>query len=235
MPDPAPPLDFLPATYSASRRKWRWAKLHAAAVVLLGIGLLLGALRVNAELRAARSELSRAETDRDRVRVDQRKLNALRQLRAQLKRQDHALSSAENRIVPSRVLAAVERVTPESVVLTEFVIEPTTRDGARSIVDGLAATRPTRVLDGSTETSIQGNRSPREVKVTLRGLAPDDVSAGSLLAGLNKTSVFKHVNLTYTEDHAATEMGRPFRGFEATFLIKAQMSREIVSATEEAR
>ena len=223
MPDP----DFLPAWYRELRRRRRWVVLQAAGLVVLVGGLALGAARVRGEARRAERELTEVHTALTSVRADRQRLDALRHLRDQWRRQDDVLASAGLNVEASRMLAAMESIVPPGTALTDLRLDVEDRTAAAAAA-AAAEPDPPPTQSAPTYGEAAGARAAepsvpttpaaaadRRLKVAVRGLAPGEVAVGNLLSGLSKVPLFRHVHLTYAKDHDDRE--RSVREFEVTF------------------
>ena len=186
-------LDFVPDWYAELRRRRPWVAVQVAAVAVLAVGLGLNVLRVRAGVARAEQQLGDARRQISDARVAVLTLEALTQLRDQWRRQDRVLASAGLNVEASRLIAALERILPAETVLTELQFETRDRE-ADDDAAGSSANSPT-----TQPATPHGDHKSRRLKVTLRGLAAGEVAVGQLLANIDKTPLFRQVELAYAK------------------------------------
>jgi Tfp pilus assembly protein PilN len=203
-------VDFVPPWYRDLLRRKRSTTgylLVLAAMVILVAG---GAFRRHAELRAAERELAAMDSELVSTRADLQKLDALKQLRDQWRRQEQVLTSTGVNVEATHLLAVLTKVVPSDTALTgiSFAVAESDRDPA-----------PTTAPSMPSQTDSTSARPPanRRLNVSLRGVAPGEVAVANVLAGISKQPLFRHVNLTYAKDRA--EQDATVREFEVTFAI----------------
>jgi Tfp pilus assembly protein PilN len=214
-------LDFVPPWYRDLLRRRRATAVQLAALGLLVALIAGGAVRRQTQIRAAEQELAAADAALVGTRADLQKLDALRQLRDQWRRQDQVLTSTGVNVEASRLLSSLTKVVPTDTALTgiNFAVADSDRtDSAQHSTN--PTTAPSDVAGSTASTGgSRANRSPRArwLNVSVRGVAPGELAVANVLAGISKTPLFRHVNLTYAKDRE--EQDRTVREFEVTFVI----------------
>lgn len=203
-------VDFVPFWYRDLLRRKRSTTGYLLVLGFLVILVGGGAFRRLSEIRAAERELTATEAALGSTRGDLQKLDALRQLRDQWRRQEQVLTSTGVNMEASRLLAALTKVVPIDTVLTgiNFAVAEPDHDPA-----------PTTAPSASNQIDQSSARQPgkRRLNVSLRGIAPGEVAVANVLAGISKQPLFRHVNLTYAKDRQ--EQDTTVREFEVTFVI----------------
>jgi Tfp pilus assembly protein PilN len=214
-------LDFLPPWYRDLLRRRRTTIIHLSALALLVAGVAGGVLHRHTQIRAAEQELASATAELAGTRADLQKLDALRKLRDQWRRQEQVLTSTGVNVEASRLLSALAKVVPPDTALTGIAFSVAEPERAAALAVA-ATTAPAGADAGRTamptpaETPVSPSH-PRRLNVTLRGVAPGELAVANVLAGISKTPLFKHVNLIYAKDRE--ERDRLVREFEVTFVI----------------
>jgi Tfp pilus assembly protein PilN len=206
-------LNFVPPWYRDLLRRRRSTFVHVGAMGLLLAGVVAGAVQRQGQIRAAERELSLSAAELGGTRGDLRKLDALRQLRDQWRRQEEVLTSTGVNVEASRLLSVLSKVVPPDTALTDVsfaVTEPERNGPSAAAADAQpAATQP--AAGGASRPAA------RRLNVSLRGVAPGELAVANVLAGISKTPLFRHVNLTYAKDREDHQ--RTVREFEVTFTI----------------
>lgn len=181
-------IDFLPerlAAQRARRRLWvRQGYLLAVCAVLLAI---LGYTR---QMRVSKAQAELSLLAERSVNV-QRQLGMLQPLRVQQaelflkKRIDEQLGS---RVEALDVLAELERVLPNNVVLVSLDLEAM---DIRHTGAGDAVPKQ-RVDFGADATQ-------RRVRLVISGLAPSDVDVATFIAQVSSSKIFEDVNMGYSK------------------------------------
>jgi hypothetical protein len=197
-------IDFLPASYHEQRAqrklKLRHRGLLAAAAVLV---LIATALQYR--------ERSRLASTRDLL--EGRATSSLEQLHgAEAKRRQIEILEAQANLVtqlrvcvpPTRLLEAVTGSLPEFVSLSEFQVkrEPVSRRAARAQAARQSTDPAQQETPSPAELDLQRvirEQGDTALAVTIKGLAPDDLSVSSYLAALHRTNVFDEIQLLYTD------------------------------------
>jgi len=203
-------LDFIPPWYRDLLRRKRSATGYLLIVGLMTMLVIGGAVRRHGELRAAEAALSTTDAQLAATRGDLQKLEALRQLRDQWRRQEQVLTSTGVNVEASRLLAALSKVVPPDTALTGISFTVT-----ESELDPAPATAPSTV--GAADTAVGRATPKRRLNVSLRGIAPGELAVANVLAGISKQPLFRHVNLTYAKDRQ--EQDATVREFEVSFVI----------------
>jgi Tfp pilus assembly protein PilN len=203
-------VDFVPPWYRDLMRRKRSTTgylLVLASMVILVAG---GAFRRHAEIRAAERGLAEGDAAIASTRADLQKLDALRQLRDQWRRQEQVVTSTGVNVEASRLLAALTKVMPPDTALTglSFAVAEPDHEAAPTTAPS-ASTRAERLPPRQAGT--------RRMNVSLRGIASGEVAVASVLSGISKQPLFRHVNLTYAKDRR--EQDATLREFEVTFVI----------------
>jgi len=199
-------VDFLPETYHKRRRSrrikvWR-GSLLATAVLLSLIG-------------SAQQYWRHRELSSTRDMLQQQVANSFSQLGgAEAKRRQIESLKAEADLVahlqicvpPSRLLHVVTANLPPNVSLTQFALSrsPIARNSTRQ--------RPSRRSPAADQAEdqkspaqrdlekLQSERQTSVLRVTLKGIAPDDLSVSAYLAGLQQTAMFDHIQPLFTDE-----------------------------------
>jgi hypothetical protein len=207
-------VDFVPPWYRDLLRRKRSAAGYLFVLGLLVLVTAGGALHRQEKLRAAECELAAADVEAAGTRADLQKLDALRQLRGQWRRQEQVLTSTGVNVEASRLLAVLTNVVPPDTALTRISFSVTESDP-----DSAPTASPTTAPSAADGVAEAPPRLPakRRLNVLLRGIAPGEVAVANVLAGISKQPLFRHVNLTYAKDRQEQEA--TVREFEVTFVI----------------
>jgi Tfp pilus assembly protein PilN len=211
-------VDFVPPWYRDLLRRKRSTVGYLLVLGLLVIVTAGGGLHRQAELRAAERRLAAAELEVAATCADLEKLDALRRLRDQWRRQEQVVTSTGTNVEASRLLAALTNVVPPDTALTGIsiaVAEPD-RDSAPAAAPATAPAASDRVPESSARPPAK-----RRLNVSLRGVAPGEVAVANVLAGISEQPLFRHVNLTYAKDRQ--EQDGTVREFEVTFIINLDL------------
>jgi Tfp pilus assembly protein PilN len=215
-------LDFLPPWYRDLLRRRRTTLIHLSALGLLVVGVAGGTVHRHAQIRAAEQDLASATAELAGTRADLQKLDALRHLRDQWRRQEQVLTSTGVNVEPSRLLSVLAKIVPPDTALTGIAFSVAESDRTAASAVAVPTTAPfggdaARTATPTPAGAAPSSSHPRRLNVTLRGVAPGELAVANVLAGISKTSLFKHVNLTYAKDRE--ERDRLVREFEVTFVI----------------
>jgi len=204
-------VDFLPPWYRDLLSRKRSTIAYLLVLAFMVVLVSAGSLRRRSEIRAAERGLAASDAQLESTRADLQKLDVLRQLRDQWRRQERALTSTGVNIEASRLLAALTKVIPPDTALTgiTFAVAEPQRDDPTPTT----APAPSNQADPASPRP-SGNR---RLNVSLHGIAPGEVAVANVLAGISKQPLFRHVNLTYAKDRPDQEA--TVREFEVTFVI----------------
>jgi Tfp pilus assembly protein PilN len=222
-------VDFVPPWYRDLIRRRRSAGGYLVLLTLLLVLVVAGALRRQSEIRAAQREMAAADAETAASRTDLEKLEALRQLRDQWRRQEQVLTSTGVNVEASRLLAALTKVVPPDAALTgiSFAVAEPEREVA-------GAPAPAATAPSVNETAAQASEprpERRRLNVSLRGVAPGEVAVANVLAGISKQPLFRHVNLTYAKDRQ--DQDATVREFEVTFVVNLDPDADATAAARD--
>ena len=165
-------VDFVPPWYRDLLRRKRATVGYLSVVAMLVI-LVAGALARQSEVRAAEQQLAATDAQLAATRSDLQRLDALRQLLDQWRRQEQVLTSTGVNVEASRLLAALTKVVPADTPLTgiTFAVSEPEREAA-------PATAPSSADQGTPQAT-----GKRRLNVSLRGVAPGELAVANVLAG----------------------------------------------------
>jgi Tfp pilus assembly protein PilN len=204
-------IDFLPERIKVQRA--RRASL-VRQVCLLGV--CLAALAALAYVRHQRIGSAKAEL----IALKDQSTNMQRQLafRGELERQQADLMIKKriddqlgSRVNALEVLAELERLLPESIVLTSLNLEA---------VELRVPLKPAE--DKASSSARAANNRPKEkvvkrVRLVFTGLAPSDVDLANFIAQLSAGRLFEDINMGYAKN--VDFRGRSAREFQASCYV----------------
>lgn len=206
-------VDFLPERVHQERARRRnlFRQIGLLVVALLACGLIWYAWQ--GRIRKAKAELVLV---RDGVRNMERQLEVRRDLEQQLaelmlkKRVDEHLGSRVNAL---DVIAELESLLPESMVLDELELE--------TIEVRVPIERAAKPRGGPAVARPPGNQKPydtvRRVRLLLTGLAPTDVDVANFIGQLSASPFFEDVTMSYAKN--VEFRCRPAREFQASCYV----------------
>jgi Tfp pilus assembly protein PilN len=200
-------VDFLPDRIKCQRS--RRSRLLRQGYLL---GACLAALGVLAYVRDGRISQTKAELALLDERVSEMRnqlvlRTSLEQQMADLMVKRRIVEHLGSRTGPLDVMAGLDQLLPESVVLTGLNMEtmdvrvPVRRPG--DVNAGLRATAAGAAA--SSESAV------KRVRLTITGLAPTDADLGNFILQLSACPLFEDVNMGYTKN--VDFRGRPARQF----------------------
>jgi hypothetical protein len=197
-------LEFLPAWYPRLRRNRRRVLLEAwvALVVVVGLALWLTLARRNASraevaLRAFEVQILQTETEK-------RQLEEQLRMKAQLEQREQVVASLGFPVEMSRLLRTLDVIMPREMSLKDITC--TTLEQP-VVYDGPAAAQA-RAPQDKQEVD-------RRLKVSLVGVAPNDLDLANFLTGLTNYPFFEQIQLVKAD--GVVDGGHAMREFEVTF------------------
>jgi len=188
-------VDFLPERIKQQRARKRRIRRQAVLLVLCaGVMTALGFVYED-RIQGAQAELAL---------LDDRMANTKQQLamRQDLEREQAGLAIKQridtklgSRVSPLDILAEISRIAPKSVSLTRLSVEamevPESGEPAAIGKSGRA-----RRAKGGAKTKI---RMVKRVRLTISGLAPNDVDVANLIGQLSACPLFEDVHMGYAK------------------------------------
>jgi hypothetical protein len=197
-------LEFLPDWYPRLRRHRRRVLLQTwvALVVVGGLALWLALARRNANraetaLRAFEVQVLQTETER-------RQLEEQLRMKAQLEQREQVVASLGFPVEMSRLLRTLDVIMPTEMSLKDVTC---TTVEQQLVYDGPAAAQARAPQDA--------RQVDRRLKVSLVGVAPNDLDLANFLTGLTNYPFFEQIQLLKAD--GVVEGGHAMREFEVTF------------------
>jgi hypothetical protein len=196
-------LSFLPEDY-IEKKYTRRANIVCAALLILAIG---GVAFVFSLLRGINTRVEAAFAD-----VDNRYLDAARkieQVKRMHEKQREVVHHAElaaslvEKVPRSNILAEITNALPVGVSLLDVIMHSTLKQDASAPASSFAQHKAAQEQDAN---AVQAPRY--DVKITLTGIAKDDVQVASLMSHLSHTSLFSGVNLVISDVYQDTQADR---------------------------
>lgn len=202
-------IDFLPERIRVKRQRNRRLVLQANLLVACVVALAALAYVRQGKLTQAQAELNL---------LCERSAEAGRQLelKASLERQQAELMIMQrieghlgSRVNTLDVLAEIERLMPESMVLADLSIEAM-EVSDKSRKNGAAAVTPISATPGQ-------ERTVKRLRLVLTGLAPNDVDVANFIGQMSASPLFEDVNMGYAKN--VVYHGRGAREFQTSCYV----------------
>ena len=197
-------LEFLPDWYPRLRRQRRRVLLQTwvALLVVAGLALWLTLARRNASradvaLRAFEAQVLQTETER-------RQLDEQLRMKAQLEQREEVVASLGFPVEMSRLLRTLDVIMPREMSLKDVTC---TTIEQPLVYDGPAAAQARAPQD---KPAVD-----RRLKVSLVGVAPNDLDLANFLTGLTNYPFFEQIQLLKAD--GVIDAGHTMREFEVTF------------------
>jgi Tfp pilus assembly protein PilN len=198
-------IDFLPERIKLQRARRKYLVRQAyflgvcvVALVVLGLvrsGRISSARAERALLKECRVNTQRQLAIREKLEVEQTKVNIKKQIDDQL----------GSRVNTRDILAELSRLLPKSMSLTKFSFEATEVPMAAGPAGGGDRRSGRARPAGQAKQEV---RTVRRVVVIVDGLAPNDVDVANFIGQLSACPLFEDVHMGYTRT-------LEFRGQEA--------------------
>jgi hypothetical protein len=197
-------LEFLPDWYPRLRRQRRRVLLTSwvALVVIGGLTLWLtlarrNAGRAEAALRAFEVQILQTETEK-------RQLDEQLRMKAQLEQREHVVASLGFPVEMSRLLRTLDVIMPREMSLKDITCSTLEQP---LVPDGPAAAQARAPQDRPAVD--------RRMKISLVGVAPNDLDLANFLTGLTNYPFFEQIQLVKAD--GVIDAGHAMREFEVTF------------------
>jgi len=197
-------LEFLPEWYPRLRRQRRRVLLQVwvALVILVGLALWLtlarrNAGRAEAALRAFEVQVLQTETER-------RQLEEQLRMKAQLEQREQVVASLGFPVEMSRLLRTLDVIMPREMSLKDVTC---------------TTVEQPLLYDGPAPAQARGTQNKpmvdRRLRVSLVGVAPNDLDLANFLTGLTNYPFFEQIQLLKAD--GVVDGGHAMREFEVTF------------------
>jgi Tfp pilus assembly protein PilN len=230
-------LSFLPDDYLERKRQRRTnvicATLFAAVMGTIGTTFSF-------------SERSLRSVERQHMLIDAEYTDAAKRIeqvqqlltkQRTMARQAEITAALLEKVPRSNVLAEITNGLPSGVSLTDFVLESKKRQPATP-PPSAAAQGGTFQVKSAAAQSAAANPAPEpqtyDVFMKLSGLASTDVQVAQLISRLNRTRIFKDVNLLITDTFQPTPGGDVMRKFQIELALNNDADVQTIKDTKTA-
>jgi Tfp pilus assembly protein PilN len=205
-------LSFLPDDYldrKARRRANVLCALGALAVLSVAVTVFWYTEKLSAAVEKRFAEVDKQYGDAA-ARIE--KVNQMRNQQQQVVRRAELAASLVEKIPRSNVLAEFTNSLPQGLSLLNITME--SREKASAPVSAMTAFEAKRAaLEGRT-VSAPATVKLYDVFLKIEGVASTDVQVAQFISKLNRSQLFKDVNLVVSEEYkqqaqASTSSGRP--------------------------
>ena len=214
-------LSFLPDDY-LDRKARRRANVLCALGAFLVLGVA-GTVFWYTEKLTAAVEKRFAEVDKQygdaAKRID--KVNQMRAQQQQVVRRAELAASLVEKIPRSNVLAEFTNSLPQGMSLLNVAMESREKQGA-PIAAMTAFEAKRAALEGRT-VSAPVTQKIYDVFIKIEGVASTDVQVAQFIARLNRSPLFKEVNLVVSEEFKLTQYGGSNQKNDSEVLRKFQI------------
>ena len=202
-------IDFLPASYRQTRHRHQRKVLRRSALVvflLLIVAGTFGQRHSRKELERRRDEL---KTNATHMIAQLGSPDAIKTEIARFDAHANLLTFLRLRVPPTRVLSTVTNSLPQHVMLTEFNMKfenapaPVVPAGRQAPGQDAAAIEAAKLKPPVEKdlADLQKTANDTMLVISINGIAPHDTAIAQYLAELQRTGVFSHVTLLYTDQH----------------------------------
>jgi len=200
-------IDFLPERIKAQRAMKRRLLRQGYLLGLCAVALVALGYIQHRRVIKAQGELEMLADREQNIRSQLEMREMLQRQEADLMIMKRIEDQFGSRINPLDILSEIERILPESTVLTSFNLE------TMEYLPAGASETSDRPVDGSFRTDMSSNR----VRLVLTGLAPNDVDVANFIGQLSASAIFEDVNMGYAKN--VTFRTRNAREFQASCYV----------------
>jgi Tfp pilus assembly protein PilN len=188
-------LSFLPEDY-IEKKYARRANIVCAALLLLAGG---GVASTFSLLRAANAKVEAAFAEVDNKYLDAaRKIEQVKRMHDKQREVVHhaeLAASLVEKVPRSNILAEVTNALPTGVSLLDVIMHSSLRQNAGAVPQSSFAQHK-----ATQEQDANAVQAPHyDVKLTITGIAKDDVQVAQLMTHLSHSSLFSNVNLVISD------------------------------------
>ena len=190
-------LSFLPDDY-LERKARRRANILCGALALIVLGVIVSAFQYMEKITKA-VDVKYAAVEQQYTDAAKRieKVNQMRAQQQQVVRRAELAASLVEKVPRSNVLAEFANSLPPGLSLVSLAMESKERSGAAP--PAMTAFEAKRAaLEGRSVSAAVAPKS-YDVYLKLEGIAATDVQVGDFMEKLKRSSLFKDVNLLFTE------------------------------------
>ena len=190
-------LSFLPDDY-LERKARRRANILCGVLAVIVLGVIVSAFqymeKITKAVDAKYAEVEQKYTDAAR-RIE--KVNQMRAQQQQVVRRAELAASLVEKVPRSNILAEFVQAMPPGLSLLNLMMESRERAGA--VPPSMTAFEQKKAaLEGRT-ASLPVAPKTYDVFLKLEGVAPTDLQVGDFMEKLKRSTLFRDVNLIYTE------------------------------------
>jgi len=227
-------LSFLPDDYLERKRQRRTNVICAAlfTAVMGTIGTTFSfSERSLRDVERQHSAVESEYTDAAK-RIEQ--VQQLLTKQRTMSRQAEITASLLEKVPRSNVLAEITNGLPSGVSLTDFVLETKKRQPTP------VAAAPAQANTFAVKSSAPGTATPApeapafDVVMKVSGLAGTDVQVAQLITKLNRSHIFKDVNLLITDTFQPTAGGETIRKFQIELTLNGDADVQTIKDTKTA-
>lgn len=203
-------IDFLPASYKQTRHRNQRKVLRRSALVVflaLIVAGTIGQRHSRTLLERRRNEL---KSNAERMIAQLGSPETLKQDIARFDAQANLLTYLRLRVPPTRLMSTITNSLPLHVTLTEFymkfenvpvVAAPAGRQAPGQDAAAAAQAAKDKPPIERDLADLQKAASDMMLVVSINGIAPHDTAIAQYLAELQRTGIFSHVTLLYTDQY----------------------------------
>lgn len=204
-------IDFLPERIRNQRtRRQRLARQGYLLLACMLAVVALGYIR-HGRVSTASAELAMLQRSSENVQCQTARRQVLEQQLADMAIRKRVEEHLGSRVSAQLVLAELQHLSPASICMTKLELETAEIELSRKNSSNLSIRA---AMAGS------GDAKPETVKrlrLTLTGLAPNDVDVANFIGQLSASQLFEDVNMGYTK--GVTIDGRAAREFSASCYV----------------
>jgi Tfp pilus assembly protein PilN len=198
-------LSFLPDDY-LERKARRRANILCGALAVVVLGIIVSAFqymeKITKAVQAKYDVVEQQYTDAAR-RIE--KVNQMRAQQQQVVRRAELAASLVEKVPRSNILAEFSNALPPGLSLLNMLME--SKERAAAAPPAMSAFEAKRAaLEGRTVSAPVAPKT-YDVYIKIEGVANTDVQVGDLMDKLKRSSLFKDVNLIYTEELKVQKAG----------------------------
>jgi hypothetical protein len=197
-------LEFLPDWYPRLRRQRRRVLLQTWVALLVVAGLALWLTLARRNVTRAESALRAFEVQVLQTETERRQLEEQLHMKAQLEQREQLVASLGFPVEMSRLLRTLDVIMPREMSLKDVTC---TTIEQPLVYDGPAAAQARAPQD---KPAVD-----RRLKVSLVGVAPNDLDLANFLTGLTNYPFFEQIQLLKAD--GVVDAGHAMREFEVTF------------------
>ena len=198
-------LSFLPDDY-LERKARRRANILCGVLAVVVLGIIVSAFqymeKITKAVQVKYDAVEKQYTDAAR-RIE--KVNQMRAQQQQVVRRAELAASLVEKVPRSNILAEFTNSLPPGLSLTSLTMD--SKERASAAPPAMTAFEQKRAaLEGRTVSAPVAPKT-YDVYIKLEGIANTDLQVGDFMKKLNNSTIFKDVNLIYTESFTDSKSG----------------------------